>query len=90
MGEHLYATAAAGEAGVGAMIANVCDEENEVTLTLSGVRGPICLRITDALRTNEKLMTLTAGADITLNLTLAPQSFAYIGTDLPDPVAGYQ
>ena len=87
--ERLFATAAAGEDGVGTMVANVSDEATEVTLTLTGVRGPICVRITDERRTNEKLLTLSAEGELTLTLPLAPQSFAYIGTDLPDPVANY-
>ena len=85
--DRLYATAAAGEDGVGTMIANVTDNEREITVEMKGIRGAICLRMTDAAHTDEKLFTMSAGNAVTLTLTLAPQSFAYIGTDLPDPTA---
>ena len=83
--ERLYATAAAGADGVGTMIANVTDNEREITVEMKGIQGAICLRMTDAAHTDEKLFTMSAGNAVTLTLTLAPQSFAYIGTDLPDP-----
>ena len=85
--ERLYATAAAGADGVGTMIANVTDNEREITVEMKGIQGAICLRMTDAAHTDEKLFTMSAGNAVTLTLTLAPQSFAYIGTDLPDPTA---
>jgi hypothetical protein len=85
--ERLYATAAAGADGVGTMIANVTDNAREITVEMKGIQGAICLRMTDAAHTDEKLFTMSAGNAVTLTLTLAPQSFAYIGTDLPDPTA---
>ena len=89
-GDRLYATAAAGADGIGMMIANVSDDADEVTLTLCGVTAPLSIRVTDEKHTDEKLMTLAANSDITLTLPLAPHSFVYIGTDLPDPVPTYQ
>ena len=85
--ERLYATAAAGEDGVGTMIANVTDNEREITVAMKGIQGAICVRMTDAAHTDEKLLTVATGDTATLTLTLAPQSFVYIGTDLPDPTA---
>ena len=85
--ERLYATAAAGADGVGTMIANATDDAREITVEMKGVQGAICVRMTDAAHTDEKLLTMAAGSTVTLTLTLAPQSFVYIGTDLPDPIA---
>ena len=83
----VYATAAAGAEGVGVMVANVCDEARQITLELSGITTPICVRITDENHTDEKILTLASRGDMILTIPMAPQGFAYVGTDLPDPVA---
>jgi hypothetical protein len=83
----VYATAAAGADGVGVMVANVSDEAREITLDLQGITTPVCVRITDETHTDERILALTAQGNLTLTLPMAPQAFAYVGTDLPDPVA---
>jgi len=88
--ERIFTTAAVGEDGVGVMVANANDETAEITLKLSGVKGEIAVRLTDAEHTDQKMMSLQAGESMTLTLSLPAQSFAYIGTDLPDPVPTYQ
>jgi hypothetical protein len=69
------------------MVANVCDEARQITLELSGITTPICVRITDENHTDEKILTLASRGDMILTIPMAPQGFAYVGTDLPDPVA---
>jgi hypothetical protein len=69
------------------MVANVSDEAREITLDLQGITTPVCVRITDETHTDERILTLTAQGNLTLTLPMAPQAFAYVGTDLPDPVA---
>jgi hypothetical protein len=88
--ESIFATAATGENGNGVLVANEKDEATEVTLSLSGVKGSVVIRLTDASHTNERIAELTAGNALTVTLPLAPHSFVYIGTDLPDPVPQYQ
>ena len=47
------------------------------------------MRLTDADHTDAVIMKLVAGEVLTLTLPMEPDSFVYIGTDLPDPVANY-
>ncbi|MBQ8356915.1 MAG: hypothetical protein IJX39_03805 [Clostridia bacterium] len=84
--DDIFATAAAGECGNGVLLSNQSGGEVDVTLSLSGVRGSIIVRLTDADRSNERILELDAGATCQLRLSMRPDSFAYIGTDLPDPV----
>ena len=84
--ERLYATAAAGACGNGLLLANPGDEATEVKLELCGVQGDIVVRVTDAAHTNECVLTVCAKGALSLTLPMAPHSFAYLGTDLPDPV----
>ncbi len=88
-GEGIFATAAAGDEGVGLMVSNQTGEVAEVALELSHVQGEITVRLTDATHTNEVLLRLRAAGDVRLTLPMAPDAFAYIGTDLPDPVSAY-
>ena len=87
--EAVFVTAAAGDAGNGLLASNQSGEVTEVTFDLSGVRGEIAVRLTDADHTDEVIMKLVAGEVLTLTLPMEPDSFVYIGTDLPDPVANY-
>ena len=86
----IFATAATGEVGNGVLFANEKDEAKEVTLSLTGVKGSIVIRVTDALHTNERIAELSAGDSLSLTLPLAPHSFVYVGTDLPDPIPQYE
>ena len=86
----VFVTAAAGEEGVGLLASNQSGEAAEVTFDLSGLRGEITVRLTDADHTNAVIMRLTAGDALTLTLPMAPDAFVYVGTDLPDPVPTYQ
>ena len=85
----VFATAAAGDAGNGVLVANPGDEATEVTLALSNVRGKLVARVTDATRTNEILFGVDADGTLSLTLPMAPHSLVYVGTDLPDPVPTY-
>ena len=60
-----------------------------MALSLAGVQGEIVVRVTDAVRTNEVVLRLQASKEMSLTLPMAPHSLAYIGTDLPDPIANY-
>lgn len=86
----VFATAAAGDAGNGVLVSNQSGEQTDAVLELSGVCGEIVVRMTDATHTNEVLMRLSAGEGIKLTLPMAPDSFAYVGTDLPDPIPTYE
>ena len=87
--EGVFATAAAGDEGVGVMLSNQTGERTEVVLDLSGVQGEIAVRVTDAEHTHQRMMALTAGKRVKLTLPMEPDSFAFIGTDLPDPILDY-
>ena len=88
-GDPLYATAATGENGNGVLVANETSEPAPVTLQLSGAKGKLTIRLTDASHTNECIAEIEASGSLTLTLPLAPNSFVYVGNDLPDPVPQY-
>jgi len=85
----IYSTAAVGNDGVGLIAANCTDTPEEVTFDLNGIIGPLAVRLTDDIRTNEVINEIAAGERIKLKITLPANSFVYIGTDLPDPVSQY-
>lgn len=86
----LHATAAAGDAGVGLILANPYDDAQTATFDLSGVSGEIIVCLTDKEHTDEKIMTLSANGSLTLTLPIAPHAFIYIGTELDDAVPTYE
>ena len=88
--EGVFATAAAGDHGNGMLISNQSGEHTEAVLELCGVQGEIVVRLTDAARTNEVLVRLSTDGALKLTLPMAPDAFAYVGTDLPDPTPTYQ
>ena len=89
-GGDLFATAASGEIGNGLLIANPGDTEQTVQLKLSGVQGALAVRLTDKTHTDEKITEITPTKDsVSVMLGLKPHSFAYVGTDLEDPVPTY-
>ena len=89
-GGDLFATAASGEIGNGLLIANQGDTEQTVQLKLSGVQGALVVRLTDKTHTDEKITEIIPTKDsVSVMLGLKPHSFAYVGTDLEDPVPTY-
>ena len=86
----VHATAATGDCGNGVLVANQTGERTDVILDLANACGDLVIRVTDATRTNERVLTLRAEGALALTLPMAPDSFAYIGTDLPDPVPTYE
>ena len=85
----LYATAATGDCGDGTLIANQGLEPILLTVSFSGVKTDLAVRLTDPLRTNETVKLLPAGAT-ELTLTLPAASFLYVGTVLADPTPTYE
>ena len=85
----LWVTAAAGEIGNGALLANQETEPIELILTLEGVRSEQVIRLTDGIRTNEIVQRLPFAPTQSVKLQVPAQSILYIGTDLPDPIPTY-
>ncbi len=85
----VFVTAAAGACANGLLLSNQTGEQTEVMLELRGVQGAAAIRVTDATHTNERIMELS-GQSLSLTLPMAPDSFAYVGTDLPDPAPTYE
>lgn len=86
----VFVTAATGECGNGVLLSNQTGEQIDVMLELAGTHDGIVVRVTDAAYTDEVVMRLSTGESTTLTLPMSPDSFAYIGTDLPDPVPTYE
>ena len=85
----LWVTAAAGEIGNGALLANQETEPIELILTLEGVRSEQVIRLTDGIRTNEIVQRIPFAPTQSVKLQMPAQSILYIGTDLPDPIPTY-
>ncbi len=88
--ESVYATAAAGDDGVGVLAANASSEAKTVAFDLTGIKGKLTVRMTDKNITNKVLNEICVGDSAKLTITLPANSFVYIGTDLPDPVVEYE
>ena len=85
-----YALAASGDCGNGILLANNALASANLSLSLRNARGNLVLRLTDNCRTNEVVRTVTPEEAEAIKICLPPQSFLYVGTDLPDPVPTYE
>ena len=82
----LWATAATADHGVGVIISNIENRDVSVSLSLLGVTDTIAVRITDHEHTDQKLLEMSAASPLSLSLEIPPQSFVYVGTEIPDPI----
>ena len=81
--------AATGECGNGLMVVNQGIEPVSLKLSLQSVATDLVIRLTDPMRTDSVLKTVSLEKAETVSLILPAQSFVYVGTDLPDPTPTY-
>jgi len=87
--EDIQVLAAKGDCGNGLLVVNQGIEPVDLQLSLKGCKTDIVLRLTDSLRTNEVIRKVLCEKSDHVSLFLPAQSFAYIGTDLPNPIPTY-
>ena len=84
--DDLQITAATGADGNGLLIANQGIEPVSLQLSLQNTTTDMVIRLTDPMRTDVAVRSIPKEKTDTVSLNLPAQSFAYVGTDLPDPV----
>ena len=82
----IQVTAATGVIGNGLMVVNQGIEPVMLKLSLQNAATDVVIRLTDPVRTDSVIKTIPCENAHAVSLNLPAQSFAYIGTDLPDPV----
>ena len=86
----IYALAATGVCGNGLLVVNQGIEPVDLSLSITGCKTDLVMRLTDPLRTNEIVKQIGIAESNAASLILPAQSFVYLGTDLPDPTPTFE